>query len=273
LAQGKKRKKLGEVLRAKGQITEEAVATAISQQSDSIHLGEPLLQRGIVSRANLAQALVEITHVPGVDLSTVARDPECIKLIPRSTAERCCAIALVIEDHRLEIAMAHPQDLQLLHELRFTCEMEISPRFAFRSEILKAIEDWYSSYSDAPVPTGDEQQEQTDASDEVNPNEPQEEMEFISASSSRRNTEAVKEMQEELTKKGSAAVRLVSKLVAAAMKRQASDIHIEPRENDTIVRLRVDGILRDFTRVPPKHQYSLVSRITILADMDIAERR
>src|SRR6202040_4324593 len=87
------------------------------------------------------------------------------------------------------------------------------------------------------------------------------------------NKDAIAEAQAELRNLNTPAVRLVSEIIRAAMEKHASDIHIDPRHKDTIVRLRGDGVLRDFQHVPRSIQHSLVSRIKILADMDIAEHR
>jgi type IV pilus assembly protein PilB len=98
-------------------------------------------------------------------------------------------------------------------------------------------------------------------------------MEFVSTSTRQANKEAIVEAQAELRNQKTPAVRLVSEIIRAAMEKHASDIHIDPRLKDTIVRIRVDGVLRDFQHVPHSIQHSLISRIKILADMDIGERR
>ena len=100
-------------------------------------------------------------------------------------------------------------------------------------------------------------------------------MEFISSSSQERNVEAMREMQIELQQKSKTtpAVHLVATMIKAAVAKKASDIHIEPQQNDTAVRFRVDGILRDYQRIPRVLQNTVASRVKILSDMNIAERR
>jgi len=98
-------------------------------------------------------------------------------------------------------------------------------------------------------------------------------MEFISTSSRQNNRDAIEEIQVELMQRRTPAVRIVSDIILAAMDKKASDIHIEPQSGGIDVRLRVDGVLRDLRRIPRELQNSLLSRIKILADMDIAERR
>lgn len=260
-----KKKKLGEVLRERGHISPDDLEKAIEeQQGKLIHLGELMLQRGLVAKNDLAAALAEVSRIPYVDCESVEVDPEVLKLIPHAVACRCVALPLGCEGTRLMVAMAEPQNLHLIDELRFLTGMEILPRLGFRGEIESAIEKRYDK----------EVEERTldiDAEGSLATSEP--EMEFISTSSLQRNIDAMQEMQAELLHKTTPAVRLVASTIAAAAAKLASDIHIEPQASDTVVRLRVDGMLRDFQRIPRNLQNSVVSRIKILSDMDIAERR
>jgi len=98
-------------------------------------------------------------------------------------------------------------------------------------------------------------------------------MEFFSTSSKQSNLEVMKEVQEDFRLKRTPAVRAVSAIIAAATEKRASDIRIEPQAEDIVVRIRVDGVLRDLQRLPRTMQNSLTSRIKIIADMDITERR
>ncbi len=140
-----KKKKLGEVLVDRGKISAEDLTLAVSeQQGKMLHLGELMLERGLVAKDDLAAALEEVSHVPYLDCSEVVPDPEAIKLVQRGVAERCCALPIRMEQERLVVAMAAPQDLAKLDELRFTTGMEISPRLAFRSEVHKAITKYYA---------------------------------------------------------------------------------------------------------------------------------
>ncbi|MBI1738132.1 MAG: Flp pilus assembly complex ATPase component TadA, partial [Acidobacteria bacterium] len=98
-------------------------------------------------------------------------------------------------------------------------------------------------------------------------------MQFHTASASERNKAAMEEFEAELRNEKTPAVRLVSALLSAAATKKASDIHIEPQAMGTVVRVRVDGVLRELTHIPMEMQNSLISRVKILSDMDIAERR
>lgn len=258
-----KRKKLGEVLRERGKISPEDLLRAIEeQQGKVIHLGELMLERGLVAKNDLIEALAEVSRIPYADALAAQVDPEALKLIPSTVALRFCVMPLNFEGTKLVVAMAEPQNLHAIDELRFLSGTEILPRIGFRSEIKEAITKWYHL---EPAENGDDKLPLEDS--------PAEMMEFVSTSSLQRNIDAMQEMQAELMHKSTPAMRLVSQTISAAVAKQASDIHIEPQSGDTAVRIRVDGMLRDLIRVPRALQNSVVSRIKILADMDIAERR
>lgn len=260
-----KRKRLGEVLRERGHISPADLTKAIEdQQGKLVHLGELMLERKLVSKEDLAAALAEVTRVPYVDCAGIEADPEALKLLPYALAKRCCVLPLHCQGTKLVAVMAEPQNLQILDELRFSAGLDVIAQLGFRAEIEAAIEKCYGAARDAEAAVAAA----------ISPSRAGEAgMEFISSSSLQRNIEAMQEMQAELMQKSTPAVRLVGSTITAAATKQASDIHIEPQATDTVIRLRVDGMLRDFQRIPRALQNSVVSRIKILSDMDIAERR
>jgi type IV pilus assembly protein PilB len=260
-----KRKKLGEALHERGKITTGDLEKMIAeQQGKLIHLGELLLDRGIVAKDDLASALEDTSGIPYVDCTQGAPTPEALRLIPRAMAERLLALPLRIEQGRLIVAMASPQNLHALDEMRFSSGFEVTPRQSFRSEIQAAIAACYAGESGTlatSLATGSNEAFEF------------EDIEFYSTSSRQTSQEAIQEMQADLRQRKTPAVRLVSEIIQIAVSKQASDIHIEPRVTETIVRVRVDGVLRDIQSIPRALQTSLISRIKILSDMDIAERR
>jgi type IV pilus assembly protein PilB len=259
-----KRKRLGEVLRERGHISSDDLEKAIEdQQGKLVHLGELMLERNLVSREDLASALTDITRVPYTDCTKLEIDPEILKLVPHALAKRCCALPIQPQGTtKLIMVIAEPQNLQVIDELRFSIGMDIVPRLGFRDEIESTIEKWYGGDERIEGPVT----ETIAASDGFA-------MEFVSSSSLQRNIEAMQEMQAELQQKSTPAVRLVASIITAAANKSASDIHIEPQAADTAVRFRVDGLLRDYERIPRTLQNSVISRLKILSDMDIAERR
>jgi type IV pilus assembly protein PilB len=257
-----KKKRLGEVLCERGHISAVDLKKALQeQQGKMVHLGELLLQRKLVSKKELASALVEVSSVEYVDCHRLSPSTEVLKLIPPALAKRCRAIPIEVNDKTLTVVMAEPQNVQLVDELRFKTGLKIAARFSFQNEVLTALERLYAS-PDAPA-------EAVQVSDDTTG------MEFISSSSQERNVEAMREMQIELQQKSKTtpAVHLVATMIKAAVAKKASDIHIEPQQGETAVRFRVDGILRDHQRIPRALQNTVASRVKILSDMNIAERR
>jgi type IV pilus assembly protein PilB len=260
-----KKKRLGEALHERGKITSADLEKMIAeQQGKLIHLGELLLDRGMVAKSDLASALEDTSGIPYVDCVEATPSTEALHLIPRAMAERLLVLPIRIEQRRLVVAMAAPQNLGALDELRFKSGMEISARQSFRSEIQAATANCYPGEAAKPVTSPAAATKEAFEFEDV---------EFYSTSSRQTNQEAIQEMQADLRQRKTPAVRLVSEIIQIAVQKQASDIHIEPRQTETIVRVRVDGVLRDVQSVPRALQTSLISRIKILSDMDIAERR
>jgi type IV pilus assembly protein PilB len=260
-----KKKKIGEVLRDRGMISHADLQKVIvEQQGKVIHLGELMLERGLITKEDLGAALEEVSRVPYVDCASTIPDPGALKLVPRGIAERLSVLPIRSEQKRLIVAMAAPQNLAILDELRFTTGMEISPRLSFRVELQQAINRHYAAEEGGAASYGTFR-----GSERI----PFEEVEFLSTSSRQANQEAIQEVQADLRQKKTPAVRLVSEMLQVAMAKRASDIHIEPRVADTVVRMRVDGVLHDHQLIPRTLQNSLISRVKILSDMDISERR
>jgi type IV pilus assembly protein PilB len=260
------RKKLGEVLRERGKISEKEVLELLAGHEGKSRLGELLLERGLVSKDDLIEALEDITRVPYVDCTEVLPNPAALAHVPPDLARKHRVLPLAVEDGKLVVAMAEPQDIEALDALRFRSGMEIVPRLAFRSEVTDAIPRHYATVEETPSEKGPVRFSLSELGDLP-------EMEFITTSSRQSQREAMIEFQAELRNQRTPAVRLVSSLIAEAVTKNASDIHIEPQAAETVVRIRVDGVLRDLQRIPRGLQSPLISRVKILADMDIAERR
>ena len=259
-----RRKRLGEVLHERGKISARDLERALEEQQEKLsHLGELLLERGLVGKSDLIAALEEVSLVPYVDIATTPVDPGTLRLISREVAERLCVLPIRRDLSRLVVVMSDPRNATVRKELASITGMTISPRLAFHAELREAIALHYSQLSMEPA-AEIVSVISADSADE---------MEFVSTSTRQANKDAIAEAQAELRSQKTPAVRLVSEIIRAAMDKRASDIHIDPRLKDTIVRVRIDGVLRDFQHVPRSIQHSLVSRIKILADMDIAEHR
>jgi len=259
-----RRKRLGEVLHERGKISAKDLETALEEQQQKLsHLGELLLERGLVSKSDLIAALEEVSLVPYVDIANTPVDAATLQLIPRELAERLCVLPIRRDLSRLVVVMSDPRNTAVRKELAAITGMSISPRLAFHAELREAIAHHYSQLS----------AEGSAETLSVISGNSAEEMEFISTSTRQANKDAIAEAQAELRSQKTPAVRLVSEIIHAAMEKRASDIHIDPRLKDTVVRIRIDGVLRDFQHVPRTIQHPLFSRIKILADMDIADHR
>jgi len=261
-----KKKRLGEVLHARGHVCADELNKALQdQRGKTVHLGELLLQRGAVLKKDLLAALDEVTKVPYIDCTTVDVPAEVLKIIPVAMARRYYVLPIKLEDNKLTVAMAEPQNLQVMDQLRFKTAKEIVPRLGFQGELRCAIGQHYG-WDETPAKAGTRP---------ALPAHDTENMEFISSSEQQRNIEAMREMQAELLRKSKTtpAVQVVASTIRAAVQRGASDIHIEPQSGETSIRLRVDGILREFQRIPKALHGSVASRVKILSEMDISDRR
>jgi hypothetical protein len=127
-----KKKRLGKILRERDHISVENLEKALhDQQGKLVHLGEFLLQRGLVSKPDLVSALDEVSRIPYFDCTCVEVDAATWRLITPSMARSCCALLLETAGSKLVVVMAEPQNLRFLDELRFKSGMQISPRMAF----------------------------------------------------------------------------------------------------------------------------------------------
>lgn len=260
-----KRKKLGEILQDRGQISEGSLQKLFQEQEGKIvRLGELILERGLVDKPSLIKALEEVSRVAYLDCTSIQCDMAVLQTIPMAMAIRLDILPVRVDESRVVVVMAEPQNVTTIDELRFSLGKDISPRFGFRAEIQSAI---FRNYDriEGSASRGQSAGESTPASIP--------EMEFISTSTRQANREATQEIQAELSQRKTPAVTMVSDIIQKAMAKQASDIHIEPQATLTIVRIRVDGVLRELDCVPRNLQNSLISRIKILSDMDIGERR
>jgi type IV pilus assembly protein PilB len=245
-----KKKRLGEVLHERGHVSGEALNKALQDQRGKvIHLGELLLQQGSVSKVDLVRALGEVTTVPYVDCAEAQVPADILGLVPATMARRYDVLPLGLESDELIVAMSEPRNLEAIDQLRFKSGMKIVPRLAFHLELRDLIARHYGWIESSVVST-------TQAPHRA---EVAESMEFISSSEQQRNVEAMREIQAERLQKSKTtpAVQLAASMIQAAVQRSASDIHVEPQSGETSVRLRVDGILKEFERIPKALQNSV----------------
>lgn len=259
------KKRLGDLLVQNGVIAQPQLDAALTRQRETgQRLGEVLIGLGYVTESQIFRVLADQLGLPHVDPETVPADPEILLLIPETLARKYMAIPLQFEKKRLVVAMADPIDYDAIKDLVFCSGSPIQPVLATRRAVADAIDARYARSSA-------DRQEAT--------------VESIVEESSAQFDEAQIELVPEISlspeetrslSEGShlaPIVRLANLILTKAVKLHASDVHIEPEKRDVRVRFRVDGHLREDMRVPKWVHGALVSRIKVLAKLDIAERR
>jgi len=252
-------RRLGDLLIEARLITVEQLERAIQEQKRSGQmLGATLVQSGVLTEKDLLGLLQKQLGLAIVDLEQVQPDEQALAMIKEDQAKKYLAIPVEIESRRtLVVAMADPLNVAAIEDLRFLAGMYIKPVLAAHSQIVEAIERYYH------IDTSMNEVIQSIISNEDDVH--------VSAVQDNDETQAIDELLKEA--EGRPIVRLTNWLLHRAVEERASDIHIEPQRNDLIVRLRVDGMLREEQRLPKWTQGAIVSRIKVLSNMDIAEKR
>ncbi len=251
------RKRLGELLVETGLLSEENLTRALSEQRTlRKKLGEVIVDQGLATEDEIAQALSLQLGIPLVDLTNTPVEPQAIELIPEKVARRHLIVPISLDKRDLHVAMADPLSFEAFEDVRFASGYTIKTAIATRSGILWAIDQHYHLGSSLSTIVKDIAEE--------------------------RLVEVVQDGREgngldddDLRKKSEAApiIRMVNLFIAEAAEQKASDIHVEPSKTTMVIRNRVDGVLRKSLELPKWVQGAVISRIKIMAKMDIAEKR
>lgn len=242
-----------EILLTNEVITHEQLSDALRWQRShpDEDVGNILLSRGIVNESQLLAAYAQRLDVPLVEKDLVVKRPEVLKLVPESLARRYGIMPLDINNNKILIAVSNPEDMSVVEDVKMSSRMDVSFVLSPRENVNGAIERYYKNV-------------------ELFYREEQAEVQTINIVS----TDTAKKMDEiESNVNNTPVVKLVNNLVQQAYVRQVSDIHIEPFENDVLVRMRIDGDLVEVMRLAPSALNSVISRIKILSGMNIAEKR
>lgn len=244
---------LGENLVQAGLLTGGDLEAALQQHSNNnAQLGETLLEMGFVDEDTLLLFLGQQVGVPSVRLRSGLVDPSVVRLIPRSKAEAFSVLALFCVRGRLTVAMAEPSNLRQLDELERITGLPIRPVLAMRSAIDRILAHCYEENFAVDAITADL---------EDNSLEIKEDAVDISLADVESLTD------------GSPIINLVNYIIVHAIRQKASDIHIEAGQQSSLVRYRVDGHLREVLRPRREFHPALISRIKVLAKLDISEHR
>ncbi len=247
------RRALGAQLMSAELITADELEAALKRQSEKrLRLGEALVDLGFVSDEQILPYIQRQLGVPAVRLREGLIDPAVVKLLPRPTADRLMALPLFKVRDQLSVAMAEPQNLEHVDELERVTRLKVRPVFAFRATLERMIGRCYEDGFEVDEVTADLDGSAVELGDDV--------VEV--------DLESVEAMVE-----GSPIINLVNYLIVQAIRQKASDIHIEPARRHSIVRFRVDGQLREVLKPRIDVHPAIVSRIKVMARLDIAEHR
>jgi general secretion pathway protein E len=245
---------IGEILTLSSGLTSDKLEEALRLQAEKGgRLGEILIGLKAVSEEDVARALAT-----QLDLPYLARifsdevDGELVKKIPIAFAKQTRILPLGIEDEQVALAVADPLDTPALDHARMLLGQNVSPRVALASTIVDAINSVY----DRSVNESEQLVEEMEAQD----------LDTLA-----HELEEPQDLLE--TDDEAPIIRLVNSLLFRAAKERASDIHVEPMERELLVRFRVDGVLQEIIKPPKRYQNSILSRVKIMAQLNIAEKR
>ena len=229
------------------------------QQQKKEPLIKLLLERDWVSEKTIHDILRKELLIEEVSLAEFQIDPAVASLIPRSFCERQLVVPLRLEGKRLLLALADPLDVGLLDDLRFVSGLEIQPVIASVAAIKLKLAGLYGIDSETDF---------KDMETLVSGPDPYEGIEVVIEEEDNQSLEELLRDTNEPP-----AIRLVNAVILEAVRLGASDIHIQPRTKSVMVRYRIDGVLVDKIQIPNQLLQSLVSRLKVMAEMDISERR
>jgi len=241
---------LGEILVQLGYVTQEDVEDALARQHGGSgqdgQLEDTMVQAGKISPDMLARSLAMQLGHEYIEEGQARVDPLAVALVPEATARRYQAMPVRLEDDALVVAMKDPRHVFALDDIQLISGKEIVPAVAAESTLVQLINQHYRGDHDMDelaravleeVGTEDEQQEELSTLDD------------------------------------NALVKVVNSIIRDAVVNDISDIHVEPQPNELLIRVRKDGILREYMRMDKKTAGALVARIKIMGQLDIAERR
>jgi len=251
--------RLGDRLVAEKLITTEQLQRALAEQKGSADkLGTILVRLGFITEDSLVSFLSKQYSIPAITVAQVDPDPDVLKLVPEQIAKKHSVLPIKRMGNTLTLAMADPTNVFALDDVGFMTGLQIQPVVASEAAIRKAFERVY----DTGGSVNDMMSELEEADTDVEVVEGGEET-FTKA-----DVFDLKESADEAP-----VVRLINMILTDAIRRGASDIHLEPYEKVFRVRFRIDGVLHEIMTPPKRLEAALTSRVKIMATLDIAERR
>lgn len=243
----RKPKQLGQILLEQGLLTQEQLDRALGEhRATPKSLGRVLIDLGYIRERDLVRALAEQVGLEFVDLAEYQVDPGATTLLPEALARRYRAIPIGERDGKLLVAMSDPANVYALDDIRAMTNRDVQPVVATATDVEQAIQK-YGSMGDQVEALASEASSKLDAE------------------------EGEGDMEAAL--EDAPIVKLVNAIMTQAVADRASDVHIEPTEKDVRVRYRVDGVLHEVMHSPKNIQNGLISRLKVMADLNIAEKR
>lgn len=239
--------KIGDILKEQGYLTDEILNKALIQQKSSKgkRLGEVLIEHGYITENQMLQALAVKMDCQLVNMNSVTVDIEAVGRIPEQVAEKYCMLAIGNIGGRLQVIVNDPLNFYGLEDVRQIAGQELNILLCERKPLENAIQFYYAEIS---------AQNAAIKANEV-------------------TKSAVEEIEIEDGDDDTPVINLLNSLIQRAYSAGASDIHIEPFEDKTLVRMRVDGTIVEYVTLRVNVHNSLIARIKILSELDIAERR
>jgi type IV pilus assembly protein PilB len=241
---------LTEILILRGVMPIESLDGVSTNQADEELVVQSLLQRGLVTQSQVTAARAAQQGMPFVELLDFPVDARAVSLVPAALCRRYEVLPIALEGEYLILAMVDARNVFAIDDIMAVTRRQVKPVVAERSDLIGAIERFYRSDG---------------------------EMEILRAEiEAESGTDLVRAVPGELADAGgddAPIVRFVNLLISQAIQDHASDIHMEPGEYDMMVRYRIDGVMHEMQRAPKNIQSGVISRLKIMSDIDISERR
>jgi type II secretory ATPase GspE/PulE/Tfp pilus assembly ATPase PilB-like protein/RNA polymerase subunit RPABC4/transcription elongation factor Spt4 len=251
---------MGSILVKAGVITSEQLNKALKDKDKDEFVSDTIVRLGFATELKIVQALQKHQNLDYIDLKEVHINPNVAKFLPRELCEKNRLIPIKLDGKNLTIAMADPSDIIKIDNISMLTGFKVVPVVAKSSDIAAQIKRIYGERVGVETPAEVEEPFEL---------EPMEEIDIVI-----EDDEVDVNVQELISTSGvPPIIRIVNSVILEALRYQASDIHIEPKTKSTIIRYRIDGMLRTKIKIPSHLHPAVVSRIKILAKMDIAERR
>ena len=249
--------RLGDLLISAGLITEEQLQEGLQlQKGTGKRLGTVLLENGFITESELIEALQMQLGIEFIDLSKVNIPTELVQMVPKNIAKQYQVVPVRLNRDELYIAMSDPLKFYAIEEVRKAARRKVVPMVAMSSAVERAIQVLYGNEGAAKAI--EEMKREAAISGETTASVD------TAFSGNSVSEDSVSQAP---------AIRLVNAIIERAITERASDIHMEPRESEFSVRMRIDGLLRDILTVPRELQAAVTSRVKVMSGLDITERR